>query len=132
MAPRDSQYGRRVLEDHDECRRILGFPEGFPPAQISFGCAEGSQADPPRCAFEHQRDGEHAIDDGRMLDRSGTEQSPDPLIGRDSRAQGEDQQRHDEAPEIQFPSVAEGVQAIRRASGACDSVQQEKFVDRID
>src|SRR5213075_2972676 len=55
----------------------------------------------------------------------------DAFIDRDARAEREDHQRDDEAPEIQLAAMAERVLGVRWALGAMQPVQQQDLVAAI-
>ncbi|MGY3650117.1 hypothetical protein ACVWW2_005408 [Bradyrhizobium sp. LM4.3] len=54
------------------------------------------------------------------------------LIQRDTGAQREDEQRNDEAPEIQLAPIAERMGFIGRTARAPVAVKQQDLVGRVD
>jgi len=55
----------------------------------------------------------------------------DPLVEREPGAGGEDEQRHDEAPEIDFLAVAERKARVGRPLRAAHAVEQQRLVAAI-
>ena len=56
----------------------------------------------------------------------------DALVKRHSGTGDEHQQRDDEAPEVELPTVAKGVIEVGGPGGSLQSVQQQELVDRVD
>jgi hypothetical protein len=54
------------------------------------------------------------------------------LVERHARSQTEQQQRDDEAPEVEFAAMSEWVVLVRRQISAVLSVEQERSVACID
>jgi hypothetical protein len=56
----------------------------------------------------------------------------DALVKGDTGADGEDQDRHHEGPEIHLLAVAEGMSLVGRPAGALQPIEQEGLVPGID
>src|SRR5262249_10327103 len=90
--------------------------------------AERLEGHPPRAALEDEREGEDHVVDERAPDRDRVQDVVDPFVYRDPRPEREDEQGHDEAPEVELPPVAEGMVRVRRPGGPTEPVEQQQLV----
>ena len=139
LRAKDTQKGdrkpeqcRAVFEKHRIDAGILALPDCGQVAQLALDGAELLQRHAPGISLEQHRQAEHDIGDHRIGCRFRLDDMHDALIEGDARAERENQQRDDEAPEIEFPAVAEWVGKVRRPRRAVQAVEQQQPIARVD
>ena len=123
---------RRILEQHDESGRVLRLSHRLPPARAAIGGGELAHRQQPRAALHRKGDAENDIVDQRTGKRLRLGDMHPAFIDRHARADREDQDRDDEAPEIQLPPIAERMRLIRRPAAAMLAIEQQQLVEAVD
>ena len=128
----DTDQRGAVLQKHDEGRRVLAAYERVPETGFPLDLAEIAEGDKPARPFEHKGEAEHDVVDRRIGAGIGRDHMLDALIEGEPGAERKDQHGDDEAPEIQFAPMAEGMLAVRRLLRPVLAVKQEQFVAGVD
>lgn len=129
---REARERGRILQQHREEGGVLRAAERAEYGCIAAPAVELLDGTRGGDAFEEEGDGEnHVVDDG-VGDGVRVEQLLDALVNGNARAQREQQDRDDEAPEIELFRIAEGVDGIGGPLGAPDAVQEQHLVSGVD
>src|SRR6202011_4220457 len=94
--------------------------------------AELPERDPPGAALEDQRQRQDGVVDGGMRDRQGRPDVAHPLEDGRSGAESEDNERHDEAPEVELTAVTERVVRVRGLRRAPETIEKQQLVPGVD
>src|SRR6185312_1427770 len=105
---------------------------GLVVAERPFGGAELPPRDHPGGALEEEGQPQHDVADHGIGNGLGTEDVKNSLVRRHARAEREDQQRDDEAPEVELSAVAERVLGIGTPAGPMKPIKQEDLVAAVD
>jgi len=128
---RDADERRAVLQEDDERRRILGLHRGLEVSALALARAELAEGEGPRDPFEHRGQCEHDVVHARVYHLDRVHHVADALVGRDAGADREDQQRHDEGPEVILAPVAERVRIVGGPRRLARAVHEQHLVARV-
>src|SRR5262249_14484878 len=128
----DAEQGCAVLEEHHEGRRILASTNGLEKSEIASSGTKLAQRNQPRSALEQEGQSQYHVVDTRIIDGLRVSNVDDPLIHGHTRCHSEDQQRDDEAPEIEFATMPERMLKIGMPSGPTHPVEKQNLVAGID
>ena len=129
---REANESCRILDEHGEGRGILACMnrrEHGAAARIAHHRAIG---DDERIAFERERDAEHDVRPERVFEIVWIDQSVDASEDRDAAADTENQNCHEERPEIKFATVPERMPIVGWPMTPTNSEEKDAFVRRID
>ena len=124
--------GGAVFQQHGEGGRVLAAAEGLEIAERALGAPELAQRHPPRGALEQEGDAQHAVAQCVVAGGLWVADVLDAFVGRNARACSKHQQGDDEAPEVEFAPIAEGMHRIGCLAGTPQAVEQQQFVEGVD
>ena len=127
-----AEHRGRILEEHDEKRRVLGLANGLKVWLESPVLVELFPGQKPRASLEEHGQTEDDVVDVRALDRFGMEHVSHALVNGNSGTDGEDQDRHHEAPEVELLAVAERELGVGRFLRSLQSVQEQDLITGVD
>src|SRR5579862_6243285 len=93
---------------------------------------ECAQSDGQAGTFKDQSEGQHNVIPAWISDLHRIQDMKHALIRRYSSAHTEDENRHDQIPEVQFLAVSERVIWIRRPLASAQAYQHQYLISNID